>query len=118
MERTYHLVNRLNNSQHLLITDLSITIDIIQLKRPLQFILHVPSTRDTQRADELLEIDRPAVVTVEDFEDVFGETGRVAEGEELSVDLLEFFFCESAAWVVFQEAYRKKKLGFSSVVYE
>lgn len=103
-DENYHFVNRLHDLQHLIVTNLSIPIDIIQLKRPIQFIFHLPAARDTQRADELFEVDAAGLVLVEDIEDVVGEGGRVAKGEELAVDFLEFGFCEHAGWAVFEEA--------------
>ena len=51
---------------------------------------------DAESTDELLKVDCTVLVCVEDVEDVVGEGGGVAEGEELLVDLLEFFFREHA----------------------
>ena len=70
---TDHLVNGLDDGQHLIVADLTIAIDVVQLKCPIQFILHLASRRDREGADELLEIDGPRFIAVEDVEDVIGE---------------------------------------------
>ncbi len=100
----YHLVNSLNNSQHLVIANLSIPINIIKLERPIELIFHLPSARDAQSAYELFEIDGPGFIAIEDIEDVICEGGWIAEREELSVDFLEFVFGERAGWTIFQKA--------------
>jgi hypothetical protein len=64
------------------------------LERPVQLIFHLPSAGDTQRAYELLEVDRPALIRVEYFEHIVCKRRWVTKGKELSVYLLELFFCE------------------------
>jgi len=105
--QTHHLIDRLDNPQHLFIRDPPIAIDIVQLKRPIQLILHLASTRDAERADELLEVDAAGLVAVEDVEHVFCEGSRVAKGEKLSVDFLKFGFGEVARGTVFEEAWAR-----------
>jgi hypothetical protein len=100
----YHLIYSLHNSQHLIVTYLPIAINIVQLKRPIQFILHLAARRHGQRAYEFFEINGAAVVGIKDAKDIVCEGGWVAEGEKLAVDLLEFFFVEVAGGAVFEEA--------------
>jgi hypothetical protein len=100
----YHFVDGLHNREHFLVADLAVPIDVVQLERPIQLILHLPSTGNTQRAYEFLEINGPALVRVEHLEDVVGERVRVTEREELSINLLEFLFGQSARGTVLEEA--------------
>lgn len=44
-------------------------------------------------------------MAVEDVEDVVSKRGRVSEGEELAVDLLEFLLGEHAQGTVLQETW-------------
>ena len=101
---THHLINRLHDLQHLLVTDLPVAIDIIQLERPFKFIFHLPATCYAQGAYEFLELDDSIVVFVEDAEDVVCERGGIAVREERAVDGLEFFFWEQSGGTVFDEA--------------
>lgn len=71
------------------------------MESPIKLILHLASAGDAERTDELLEVDAAGLVAVEDVEDVLGEAGGVAEGEELPVDFLELGFCEGAGGAVF-----------------
>ena len=104
---TYHLVDCLYNSQHLIIADLTITIDIIQLECPIKLVFHLASARNAQGADKLLEIDRARFVTVKDIEHVICKRRGVTKREELSVDLLELFFCKHARGTVLKEACKR-----------
>ena len=97
---TYHLIDRLDNRQHLIIANLSITINIIELEGPIKLILHLSPARNAERADKLLEIDGAGFIAIEDVEDVVCEGGWVAEGEKLPVYLLELFFGEHAGGTV------------------
>ena len=101
MRATHHLIYSLDNSQHLIITNLPIAIDIIKLKRPVELILHLATRRNRQRADELFEIDHATVIRVEDAKDVVCEGRRIPEGEELPVYLLELLLGEGAGGAVF-----------------
>ena len=107
----YHLVNRFYNLQHLIIADLAVTINIVQLERPIKFILHLPSRGDTEGTYEFLEVDGAGFVRVKDVEHVIGEGGRIAEGEELLVDFLELFFGEHAVGAVLEEAYTSQDVS-------
>lgn len=101
---TYHLVYGLYDSQHLLVADLAVTINVIELERPVQLVLHLSAARNAQGADELFEVDCPGLVRIEDVEDVVCERGRIAEREELLIDLLELLLGEHARRAVLQEA--------------
>ena len=92
----YHFVDSLHYCQHLIVADLAIAIDIVQLERPIQFVLHLAATSHAQSTNKLLEVDSATLVRVKHFEDIVGERVRIAKGEELSVDLLEFFFGKGA----------------------
>jgi len=103
--RQYHLVYRLNNLQHLVIANLAVPVNIVQLKRPIELVLHLATARNAQGADELLKVDGARFITVEDVEDVVCKGTWIAEGEELAVDLLELFFGEEAGGAVLEEAW-------------
>lgn len=104
---SYHFIYGLNNLQHFLITNLPVAIDIIQLECPLKLVVHLPATRHTQRAYELLELDRAIVVSVEHPKHIFCERGRVAMWEEASVDFLEFGFGQESGGTIFNKAYAR-----------
>ena len=98
---TYHLVNSLDDLEHLVVAYLTVAVDIVQLEGPVQLVLHLAAAGDAERAYELLEVDGAGAVRVEDVEDVVGEGGGVAEGEELFVDFLELGLGELAGGAVF-----------------
>ena len=100
----YHLVNSLDNLEHLVVADLAVAVNVVQLERPVKLVLHLAAARNAQGADELLEVDGARLICVEDVEDVVGEGRGVAEGEELGVDLLELALGERARGAVFEEA--------------
>ena len=100
----HHLVNRLDNRQHLVVGNLPVAVDVVELEGPVELVLHLAARGDGEGADELLEVDAAGLVGVEDVEDVVGEGGGVAEGEELLVDFLELGFGEHARGAVFEEA--------------
>ena len=54
---TYHFVDGLYNGQHLLVAYLAVAINVVQLERPIQLVLHLATAGDTQRADEFFEVD-------------------------------------------------------------
>lgn len=89
---TYHFVNRLDNLQHLIVAYLAIPINVVKLKRPVQLILHPASARNAEGANEFFEVDAARLIRIEHIEDVVGKGARIAKGEELSVDFLEFLF--------------------------
>lgn len=103
--RWYHFVDGLDNLEHFVVADLAVSVNVVQLEGPVELVLHLAAARNAQGADELLEVNRPGLVRVEDVEDVVGEGGRVAKGEELSVDLLELLLGEHARGAVLEEAY-------------
>ena len=70
---TYHLVDSLDNLEHLVVANLAIAVNVIQLESPIQFVLHLASAGDTQRTDELLKVDSAGLVAVEYVEDIIGE---------------------------------------------
>ena len=86
---------------------MAVAVDVVQLEGPVELVLHLAPRCDAQGADELLEVDAAGLVLVEDVEDIVREGGRVAEGEELSVYLLELGFREHARGAVFEKACRK-----------
>lgn len=102
---THHLVDGLDDAQHLVVANLAVAVNVVQLEGPVELVLHLAAARDAEGADELLEVDAARLVAVEDIEDVLGEGGGVAEGEELAVDLLELLLCEGARGAVLQEAW-------------
>lgn len=53
----YHFVDGFYDRQHLLVADLAIAVDIVQLERPVEFVLHFASARDAQCTDEFLEVN-------------------------------------------------------------
>jgi hypothetical protein len=69
----HHLVYCFHDLQHLFVADLAIAVDIVELKGPIQLVLHLASAGDAQGADKLLEIDGAAVIRIENFEDMIGE---------------------------------------------
>ena len=70
---TYHLIDRLDNGQHFVISDFSIAINIVQLECPIQLILHLAPRSHGKGADKLFEIDHPAVVRIENAKDIIGK---------------------------------------------
>ena len=73
--------------------------------RTLELLIQSSTGRDRESTDELLKVDSAVLVLVKDLEDVVCELARVAEGEELLVDLAELGFVELAGGAVFQEAF-------------
>lgn len=81
---TSHVVNRLNDFEHLLVCDSAILVDIVQLESPcspndfvsalhatehhsglaLQLLVEFTTRSDAQCANELFEVDGPAVILV------------------------------------------------------
>jgi hypothetical protein len=102
---THHFIDGLDNGQHLVVADLAVAIDVVQLEGPVQLVLHLAPRRDAQGADELLKINGPALVGVKHLEHIVGKGTRVAKGEELAVDLLEFLLGQRAGGAVFEEAW-------------
>ena len=91
-----HFVNRTHNrcgqvnlrrvrTEHLVVGNRAITIDIVKLKRPAQLLIKATTACNTQCANKLLEIDRPVLILVEYIEHVLCEGRGVTEREELLV---------------------------------
>lgn len=102
--RAYHLVNSLHDLEHLVVADLAVAVNVVELERPVELVLHLAPGRDAQRADELLKVDGPGFIAVKHVEHIICETRRVAEREELPVDFLELVLGEHARWAVLEEA--------------
>lgn len=85
----YHLIDSLDNLQHLVVTNLAIAVDIIELESPVELILEGATGGDAQRDNEFLEVDRSRAIRIEHVKHIVGERGRISEREELLVDLLE-----------------------------
>lgn len=73
----------LDNLQHLHSGDLAVTVQIIHVESPVQFLLKATSGGDGQGTDELSEIDGAITVLVEGAEGVLRELGGISIGEEL-----------------------------------
>ena len=101
---SYHLIDSLHNLEHLLVADFAITIDVVQLERPVQLVFHLASTGHTERANKLLEVYCTAIVGVKNFENMIRERARVAKGEELSINSLKLFFGECTGWTILEKA--------------
>jgi len=84
--------------------DEAISIQVVHGEGPLELLLQLSPGGDRQGAEEFSEIARAVVVGVERAKDVLGELGRVAVGEEVSVDLLELLDAELAVGAVLEEA--------------
>ena len=90
--------------QHLIAADVAVAVQVVHAERPLELLLQLATRRHAQRDDELPEVYRAVCVGVERAEDMLGELGGVAVGEEVGVDLLELLHVEVAAGAVLQEA--------------
>lgn len=102
---TNHLVDSLDDRQHLFVADLSVAVDVVQLEGPVQLVLHLAPTCYTKGADELFEIDRSGLIGIEDVEDIICEGRWIAERKKLLVDFLKLFLGEHAGRAVLQESY-------------
>ena len=71
--QAYHLVNRLNNLEHLVVRDLAVAVNVVQLEGPVELVLHLAAARDAQGADKLLEVNGAGLVRVEHVEYVVGK---------------------------------------------
>ena len=102
---TYHLVDRFHDRKHLIICDLAIAVDVVQLKRPVQLVLHPAPRGHRQRAYELLEINHAAIVRIKNTENIIRERRWVAKREELPIDLLELLLGQGPGRTVLEESY-------------
>lgn len=72
--------------------------------RTLELLFEASAGGDAKGTDELLEVNLPAVIRIEDVEDVVCEFSGVAEREELLVYPAELFLVEMAGGAVLLEA--------------
>lgn len=73
----------LNDLQHLHACDFPISIQIVHVEGPVEFLLEAAPGGDGQGTDELPEVDGPVAVLVERSKCVLGELGGIAVGEKL-----------------------------------
>ena len=73
----------LDDLQHLHPCDLAVSVQVVHVEGPVEFLLEAASWCDGQGADELSEVDGAVAVLVEGPEGVLGELGRVSVREEL-----------------------------------
>ena len=78
-----------NNLCHLARFNCSVTVDVIHLERPLEFLFRFTCRCDVDCQQEFFEVDLAAVVRVERPKDVLAELLGVALWEEARVDLQE-----------------------------
>lgn len=102
---TYHLIDRLDDLQHLVVTNLAVAVNVVELERPVELVLERSAGRHTQRDDEFLKVDGAGTVGVKDVENIVGECGRVAEREELFVDFLKLRLVQRTGGTVLEESY-------------
>ena len=69
-----------------------------------QLLIQSTSRRDGKRTNELFEVDSAVLVLIKYVEDIVGELSRVAEGEELFIDLAELVLVELTGGTVLEEA--------------
>lgn len=80
--------------------DRSVTVDVIHVKRPFEFLFGSTGGRDVDRLEKLLEVDFSAVIRVKGSENVFAELVGVALREETRIDLKEFVPRQLTVWTV------------------
>lgn len=90
--------------QHLVVTYLSVSIDIVELERPVELVLHLASASNAEGADEFFKVDAPRLVRVENVEYIVGKRARIAKRKELSVDFLKLFFTQHARGTILEKA--------------
>lgn len=73
----------LNDLQHLHPGDLAVTVQVVHVESPVQFLLKAAPGGDGQGADELSEVDGAITVLVEGAEGVLCEFGGISVREEL-----------------------------------
>lgn len=77
------LKTHLNDLQHLHPGDLAITIQVVHVESPVQFLFKAAPGGDGQGADELSEVDGAITVLVEGAEGVLCKLGGISVREEL-----------------------------------
>ncbi len=73
----------LDDLQHLHASDLSISIQIIHVEGPVEFLLEAAPGGDGQSADELPEVDGPIAILVKSPKRMLGKLGGITIGEKL-----------------------------------
>ncbi len=73
----------LDDLQHLHPCDLAVSVQVVHVEGPVEFLLEAASWCDGQRTDELSEVNGAVAVLVESPEGMLGELGRVTVREEL-----------------------------------
>lgn len=68
--RNYSIIPHLDYLQHLHSGDFPVTIQVIHVEGPVEFLLKAPAGRDGQSADELSEINGPISIFVKGSEGV------------------------------------------------
>ena len=70
---TYHLVDRFNNLEHLIVANLPVSVYVVQLESPIELVLHLAPARHAEGTNELLEVNRPGLVGVKDIKNIIGK---------------------------------------------
>lgn len=73
----------LDDLQHLEARDAPVAVQVVHLKRPVEFLLEAAAGGDRKGADELPEVDGAVAVLVEGAESVLRKLGGIAVREEL-----------------------------------
>ena len=94
----------LHDLQHLAAADVAVAVEVIHAEGPLELLLQLAPRGHAQRDDELPEVDGAVAIGVKGAEDVLGELGSVAVGEEVGIDLLELVHGQVAGGAVLEEA--------------
>lgn len=101
---TYHFVDGFHNLEHFVVGDLAVAVNVVELKGPVELILHLAAASNAQGADELFEVNGAGAVAVKNVEYIVGKGTRVAKGEELAVNLLKLLLAEQTRGAVLKEA--------------
>lgn len=102
----YHFVNGFNNLKHFVIRYLAVAVNVVQLKGPVELVLHLAPASNTQGADKLLEVNGAGAVAVKDVEYIVGKRARIAKRKELAVNLLKLLLAEQTRGAVLEETCR------------
>jgi hypothetical protein len=69
----YHLVDGFHNGKHLLVGDLAVAVNVVEVERPVELVLHLAAARHAEGDDEFLKVNGARPIRVEDFEHIVGE---------------------------------------------
>jgi hypothetical protein len=86
----------------------AVSVDVIHLECPFQFLFRLSSGSYVNSQKEFLEIDLSAVVRVECSEDVFAELVGIALGEEARINLEKLRPCQLTIRTIFLEFYGRQ----------